>query len=135
MLPSSAYLIASQLEKKSHPRGLWFCLPVFLGLFCTPIEATPTATLTGRVTDSLGGILAQAQVEVTNVETNTTVQVKTNSLGIYRVPNLAPGYYRVIVRTFGYRTMVKPGVKLHVQDVVALNFSMQLGSVISSITQ
>jgi hypothetical protein len=36
---------------------------------------------------------------------------------------------------FGFRTMVKPGLKLHVQDVIGLNFSMQLGSAIASVTQ
>src|SRR6185503_796786 len=97
--------------------------------------ASPTATVTGRVTDSLGGVLAGAQVEVTNVETNTISRTKTSNLGLYRVPNLPPGYYRVIVRMFGFRTMVKPGLKLHVQDVIGLNFSMRLGSAIASITQ
>jgi Carboxypeptidase regulatory-like domain len=97
--------------------------------------ASPTATITGRVTDSLGGVLVGAQVEATNVETNTTLKTKTNHLGLYRIPNLPPGYYRVIVRMFGFRTMVKPGLKLHVQDVIGLNFSMQLGSAIASITQ
>ena len=97
--------------------------------------ASPTATVTGRVTDSLGGVLAGAQVEVTNVETNTIFRTKTTNLGLYRIPNLPPGYYRVIVRMFGFRTMVKPGLKLHVQDVIGLNFSMQLGSAIASVTQ
>src|SRR5258706_104558 len=78
------------------------------------VFAGPTATITGRVTDSLGGALASAQVEVTNVETNTIFRTKTSNLGLYRVPNLPPGYYRVIVRMFGFRTMVKPGLKLHV---------------------
>ena len=97
--------------------------------------ASPTATLTGRVTDSLGGILVGSQVEVTNVETNTAYLAKTNEIGLYRIPSLPPGYYRVIVRMFGYRTIVRPGVKLHVQDVIALNFVMQVGSSISSVTE
>src|SRR5262249_35721250 len=33
-----------------------------------------------------------------------------------------------------FRTIVKPDVELHVQDVVALNFSMELGSVAQSVT-
>jgi hypothetical protein len=80
-------------------------------------------------------VLVGAQVEATNVETNTVLRTKTNHLGLYRIPNLPPGYYRVIVRMFGFRTMVKPGLKLHVQDVIGLNFSMQLGSAIASVTQ
>src|SRR6478736_7279154 len=86
------------------------------------VWASPTATLTGRVTDSLGGVLQNAQVEATNLETNTVFQAKTSKDGLYRIPNLPPGPYRIIVRMFGFRTIVKPGVKLHVQDIIALNF-------------
>ncbi len=99
------------------------------------IWASPTATLTGRVTDSLGGVLEKAQIEATNLETNTVFQAKTSKDGLYRIPNLPPGPYRIIVRMFGFRTIVKPGVKLHVQDIIALNFSMQVGSTISSVTE
>ena len=101
----------------------------------SPLLAGPTATLTGRVTNSLGDTLAEAQVKATQVETNQTFVAKTNSDGLYRLPNLPPGYYRIIVRLFGFRTIVKPDVDLHVQDVIALNFSMEVGSIIASVTE
>src|SRR6185436_19970190 len=131
---SSAYSHDCKLKRTSVISTLARLTVLWLGLNSLAV-ASPTATITGRVTDSLGGVLAGAQVEVTNVETNTISRTKTSNLGLYRVPNLPPGYYRVIVRMFGFRTMVKPGLKLHVQDVIALNFSMQLGSAIASIIQ
>ncbi|MEW5976082.1 MAG: TonB-dependent receptor [Acidobacteriota bacterium] len=97
--------------------------------------ASPTATITGRITNSLGGVLQGAQVEATNLETNAAFRTVSNTVGLYRIPNLQPGPYRIIVRMFGFRTIVKPGVRLHVQDVIALNFAMQVGSVISSVTE
>jgi hypothetical protein len=87
--------------------------------------AGPTATLTGRVTD---------KVEATNVETNVTFPGMTNEEGLYNIPNLPPGTYLVIVQKFAFRTVVKPEVELHVQDVIALNFSMELGSITQSVT-
>jgi len=96
--------------------------------------AGPTATLTGRVTDQSGGVIGAVKVEATNVETNVTFPGETNEEGLYTIPNLPPGTYRVIVRKFAFRTIVKPDVELHVQDVVALNFSMELGSLAESIT-
>src|SRR5262245_15262445 len=131
---SSAYSNEDRFNWTSVTFRLVRLFVVWLG-FNGLIFASPTATITGRVTDSLGGVLTGAQVEVTNVETNTIFRTKTSNLGLYRVPNLPPGYYRVIVRMFGFRTMVKPGLKLHVQDVIGLNFSMQLGSAIASVTQ
>src|SRR6516225_7242464 len=97
--------------------------------------AGPTAVLTGRVTDSGGAAIPHATVEAHAIETNTIATAETNSDGFYSIPNLAPGFYRVIVRKTGLKTIVKPGIELHVQDVIALNFSMQVGSIIESITE
>src|SRR5882724_3005595 len=103
-------------------------------LVTNPLLAGPTATVTGRVTDPSGGVIAGVKVEATNVETNVTFLGETNAEGMYSIPNLPPGIYRVIVMKFAFRTVVKPDVELHVQDVVALNFSMELGSVTQSVT-
>src|SRR5262245_6320329 len=99
-----------------------------------PLLAGPTATLTGRVTDTSSAVIAGVKVEATNVETNVTFPGETNAEGLYTIPNLPPGTYRVIVQKFAFRTIVKPDVELHVQDVIALNFSMELGSITQSVT-
>src|SRR5262245_47036180 len=112
---------------------------LFLTFFATcmvtgPLLAGPTATLTGRVTDTSSAVIAGVKVEATNVETNVTFPGETNAEGLYTIPNLPPGTYRVIVQKFAFRTIVKPDVELHVQDVIALNFSMELGSITQSVT-
>src|SRR5436190_15117646 len=114
-------------------------LRLFLMFFATSLLtgsllAGPTATLTGRVTDTSGGVIGGVSVEATNVETNVVFPGETNADGLYNIPNLPPGTYRVIVQKFAFRTVVKPGVELHVQDVIALNFSLELGSVTQSVT-
>ena len=53
------------------------------------------------------------------METNVVFPGETNAEGLYNIPNLPPGTYRVIVQKFAFRTVVKPDVELHVQDVVA----------------
>jgi len=103
-------------------------------LVTNAVLAGPTATVTGRVTDPSGGVITGVKVEATNVETNVTFSGETNMEGLYDIPNLPPGTYRVVVEKFAFRTIVKPDVELHVQDVIALNFSMELGSVAESVT-
>jgi outer membrane receptor protein involved in Fe transport len=93
-----------------------------------PVLAGPSATLTGRVTDTSGKPLAGVRVEATHIETDVTSSNETNPAGLYAIPNLPPGTYRVIVRKFAFRSVVKPGVELQVQQVVALNFVLELGS-------
>src|SRR6516164_8410694 len=90
--------------------------------------AGPTATLTGRVTDPSGAVMAGVKVEAKNVETNVTYPGETNEQGLYNIPNLPPGTYRVTLQKSAFQTIVKPDVELHVQDVVPLNFSMKVGS-------
>jgi hypothetical protein len=97
--------------------------------------AISTATLTGRVTDSIGGVLADVEILATNLDINAAFPGKTNKLGLYRLPLLPPGNYRIIIRKYGFRTIVKPGIRLHLQDIIALNFSMRPGSATSSITE
>jgi len=109
---------------------------VFFSLLLPPEAfAISTATLTGRVTDSIGGVLVDAEVLATNLDINAAFPAKTNKLGLYRLPLLPSGNYRVIVRKYGFRTIVKPGLHLRVQDVIALNFSMRPGAATSSITE
>src|SRR5205085_5630972 len=87
-----------------------------------------------RVTDPSGGVIPLVKVEATNVETNVTFPGETNAEGLYNIPNLPPGTYRVIVQKFAFQSIVKPDVELRVQDVIALNFSMEVGSVVQSVT-
>src|SRR5260370_41340639 len=110
------------------------CRFALLMSFVTCLVAGQTATLTGRVTDPSGGGIPGGKVEATNVETNVTFPGETNGEGLYNIPNLPPGTYRIIVQKFAFQTIVKPDVELHVQDVVALNFSMEVGSVVQSVT-
>ena len=110
-------------------------VPTLWVALASVLLANPTATLSGRVTNRQGQVLSEVQVTATQIETNQRFRTRTNRLGLYRLPNLPPGQYRVIIRLLGYRTIVKPDLELHVQDAVVLNFSMQVGSVIASVTE
>src|SRR5262245_22060073 len=123
-------------ERQVHKRYGFLLLLIFLSscLIAGSLFAGPTATLTGRVTDTSGSAISGAKVAATHVETNVIFSGETNADGLYNIPNLPPGTYRVIVQKFAFRTVVKPDVELHIQDVIALNFSMELGSVTQSVT-
>src|SRR5215467_14074785 len=52
-------------------------------------------TITGTVTDATGAVVAKASVKVTNADTNVTLATRTNSVGVYNVPSLIVGTYRI----------------------------------------
>lgn len=93
-----------------------------------------TATLTGRVTDSNAAAIVGVKVDANNIDTNLTFSTVTNHDGLFVIPNLPPGRYRIFVQKDGFQTIVKPNVILHVQDIISLSFSMQLGSITQSVT-
>ena len=88
-----------------------------------------TATLSGRVTDASGSVIVSADVEITNSDTNVSATTKSNEVGLFIFPSLQPGNYRLSIRAKGFREIVKTGIVLNVQDRVAENLSMQVGSV------
>lgn len=92
------------------------------------------ATLTGRVIDPGGSVIAGSEVTVRNVSTGVAVVVKTNEDGLYRVTNLLPGTYEVAAISQGFRREVKSGITLQVGDQISVDLQLQLGAVSESVT-
>ena len=94
----------------------------------------PNATVSGRVTDPSDAIIVQAKVTLINQGTNIHYVGTTNASGNYVVPELPAGTYRVEAQASGFKSVIKPGVVLHVQDVVKLDFEMTVGSLDETVT-
>src|SRR6267154_1370063 len=97
-------------------------------------RADELAAVTGLVTDPNGRSVPGVTVIITNLATNVTSRTATNNQGIYRVPSLQPGIYRMTLDKDGFKSIVKSGVELHVQDVASINFELQIGSVNETVT-
>src|ERR1700676_2542106 len=87
----------------------------FLFVYSSAAQS-PTGTISGIVTDPTGATIAGAEVLVVNDATRVQFSGKTNEEGIYVVPNLTPGSYRVQVSKVGFKTIIKPDIVLNVQD-------------------
>lgn len=110
-------------------------LSLFVCLWVTPLPAQTTgATIVGRITDPLGNTVPLCDVRAVNIDTNVVYRGSTNDAGIYAIPDLPPGRYRMFVRKEGFKEINKMDVVLHVQDTIEQNFALQLGSVSESIT-
>ena len=107
---------------------------VLCGL-ATALHAQSTnASITGYVTDSSKAAIVGARVIAINVDTNVRYQTTSNNVGSYSIVNLPPGRYRIEVEKEGFKSVVKSDVMLHVQDVIATNFEMGLGSTSEVVT-
>jgi outer membrane receptor protein involved in Fe transport len=102
--------------------------------FALCFAQTETALLSGRITDQAGAIIPGAEVTLTNVETNVSMQSVTNGLGLYVMGTLQPGHYRLTVSKEGFKVITLSNLVLSVQDTVNRNFELQVGSTSESIT-
>jgi Carboxypeptidase regulatory-like domain/TonB dependent receptor len=90
---------------------------------------TGTATLSGTIMDPSGKIVPDAEVSITNVDTGVARVTKTNGDGIYVLPALQPGHYRVIITKPGFKQVALTDVILNTQDSISRNFNLEVGAV------
>jgi hypothetical protein len=112
-----------------------FAIVVSCALIARPaIAQEGNARISGIVTDPQKAVLAGASVVAVNVETNVRFPTKTNNSGIFVLPALPVGDYRIQVEHLGFKSIVAPGIVLHTQDALEINFEMAIGSASESVT-
>jgi hypothetical protein len=94
-----------------------------LALWAMPAAAQTTVTLTGRVT-SQGRPVGDAQIGVTDKETNQVRGTRTGANGDYAVVGLQPGNYTVKVQRIGF-SPASQDIRLLVGQRASLDFTLQ----------
>ena len=107
------------------------CLLVFFCLLGSSVlwGQADTATLSGRVTDASGAVIAGADVTLTNVDTGVSNQMKSNESGVYSFAPLHPGSYKLAVRAQGFEQVIREDLHLHVEDRVDQDVTLPVGSI------
>jgi hypothetical protein len=109
-----------------------FAFAVSLAL---PLEAqSPNGTMNGRVLDPSNKVIGGADILVISDATGVQYSGKTNEDGIYVVPNLPPGAYRLQVSKLGFKTLIKPDIVLNIQDALSINFTLPVGAAFETVT-
>src|SRR5579872_889507 len=89
---------------------------------------SPNGNINGLVSDPSSAAVVGAEVVAVNDVTGVQYTTKTNNEGIYVLPNLPPGPYRVQVSKIGFKTLIKPDISLNVQDSLSINFALLVGA-------
>src|SRR5262245_47899285 len=91
-------------------------------------------TLNGTIADPSGSVIAGATVKGMNVATGVETDTKATDAGVYRMPLLQPGTYRLTVTAPGFKTSVRENVVLGVAQTLTVDFNLELGAITDSIT-
>ncbi|MBO0857153.1 MAG: TonB-dependent receptor [Chloracidobacterium sp.] len=117
---------------KSAAKSLWICL-LALGLNFMPVSSasaqTYTATVTGTVSDPQGASVAGVKVTATNQGTKLEYTAQTSESGVYTIPFLPVGAYKLTVESNGFKKLVSNEIKLDVNQTARIDLQLQVGGV------
>jgi hypothetical protein len=107
---------------------------VFLLIVCPIfIYGQTTGSISGTVTDANGAAVPDATVVVTGTSGQQFTAV-TNENGIYKIPVLETGLYKVTATAHGFKRSVINDVKVDVGAPTAANIALQAGDVNETVT-
>jgi hypothetical protein len=102
-------------------------------LAMTVFAQTNTGIISGRITDPSGAVIVGASITVVHIETNTESVSTTNADGLYRVPGLRDGAYRMTVTAPGFKKEVRDNVLLRIGENLNVEIKLEVGAVTESI--
>ena len=127
--------LVRRLRKRHWYLGL---LVMLLSVAClmppVAMAQQATANVNGVVNDISGAAIANAQVELTNVNTGVVRKTATNTVGIYNFPSVAPGTYSMQASATGFSAVSQPAVTLEVGQTATFDFQLKVGSTSSTVT-
>src|SRR5258708_25862644 len=87
-----------------------------------------TGTISGRVTDSAGAVLAGATIQIQNGETGLSRTAETDTAGRYVARSLPVGPYSVTAQQQGFQRQIHNGITLAVGSEAVVNLELNVGA-------
>lgn len=115
-------------------KRLYFPLLLIAAASIALAQTGGTGAISGTITDQAGASVPAAQVKVVNTQSAETRTVQTSQSGVFTVPLLPPGIYRVDVTKSGFKTVTFKDVHVEVTETVGLNARMEVGALTEQIT-
>lgn len=91
-------------------------------------------TVSGRITDQNGAMVAGAAVTITNEATNQSYTTTTTSEGTYQSPVLSPGNYSVRVNANGFKQLLMTNLAVGNTGPAHANATLEVGNVSEVVT-
>ncbi len=102
-------------------------------LLAITLSAQNTGIISGRATDPTGLVVPGVKITVTQIETNVDSLSETNAEGLFRVPSLRPGTYRVTATAAGFKKATRDGVILRIGDNLNVEIALEVGAVTETV--
>jgi hypothetical protein len=93
-----------------------------------------TADIVGTVTDSLGALIPQANVTLTNLDTHDQRAALSNASGDFQFTLLPVGHYSVTVRAKGFKTSTTANLAVEAGDRARADAHLEPGGATETVT-
>jgi hypothetical protein len=94
---------------------------------------TTTGTVTGQVVDSTGAIIANATVNLINVENGVSIPTQSNRDGVYTVRFLPIGRYKVTTVAAGFSAKSSESFSLEINQTIKIDTMLAVGEATNTI--
>ena len=108
----------------------WFLVASASAALCQ----VASGEITGLVRDTVGAAVPGATVTLIATRTNRQLVVTSTANGVFTVPSLAPGDYRIQVELRGFKPVRREGIRLATGEKIRLDFTLAVGDVQEQIT-
>jgi Carboxypeptidase regulatory-like domain/TonB dependent receptor len=97
-------------------------------------SAQTASTITGEVRDTNSALLVGAQITAKEVETGVTRVTRSDVEGRFVFPGLPVGVYELHAELAGFEPLVRPNVRLTVNDTVAISLVLKISGLTATVT-
>ena len=111
-------------------RHNWVIAVGFALVACAPAFSQSTfGSILGTIQDGSGGAVAGGEIEITNLDENTTRKTSTNDAGLYQILNLPPGRYSLSANKMGFAPTRVPEIVLEARQERRIDLTLALATV------
>jgi hypothetical protein len=93
----------------------------------------PRGFLRGTVSDNSGAVVPGAKVRATSNETGVIASAVANEAGVYNIPYLIPGFYKLSAEQDGFKTFVRDKIEVRVSETIEVPIQLEVGSVTETV--
>jgi Carboxypeptidase regulatory-like domain/TonB dependent receptor-like, beta-barrel len=110
-------------------------LPAFVLMsLATASAQQDMGSVTGTVRDSSDAVLPGVRVMATELATGVITETTTNAEGLYTLPALKIGHYRVAAELSGFKRAVADSVQISAQSRVRVDLQLELGAMTEEVS-
>jgi carboxypeptidase family protein len=116
-------------NRSAHTGGFLALIAILIVAPIPVLSQQVTAAILGRVSDQTDAPILKAKVTAKDEARGTLWTTDTNAEGVFNLPRLPVGRYEIRVEIQGFKTAVRPGVLLEINQTARLDFNLEVGEI------